>query len=136
MTVAYCFKGNGISGGVVGENYGILRRCDTGATVFGAESAGGIVGVNEGGLIEYCTFVASAAVVAESGVAGGAVGIMNEGTIRRTYCNILKVFRFSDFLLILSMLLKLPEVLSGKQQMRRLASVIRLTDLVAAFILH
>ena len=92
LTVAYCFKGNGISGGVVGENYGILRRCDTGATVFGAESAGGIVGVNEGGLIEYCTFVASAAVVAESGVAGGAVGIMNEGTIRRTYCNIFEGF--------------------------------------------
>lgn len=92
LTVAYHFVGNGIIGGIVGENYGTVRRCDTGATVFGEEAAGGIVGVNENGLIEYCTFVASAAVVANSGVAGGAVGIMNGGTIKRTYCNIFEGF--------------------------------------------
>lgn len=92
FTVAYRFNGNGIIGGIVGENYGTVRRCDASASVFGSESAGGIAGVNENGLIEYCTFVASAAVEAESGVAGGAVGIMNGGTIRRTYCNIFEGF--------------------------------------------
>lgn len=85
-------NGNSITGGIVGDNYGAISRCNNTGAVSGTGTAGGIAGNNYGAgdgpdsIVENCY---NTGAVSGSGDVGGVVG-HNNNSNENTYISTVK----------------------------------------------
>lgn len=76
----------GTLGGLVGRSEGgRISRCSTSVIATGGSETGGLVGVNDQGIVEYCTVRSTVMCYTGPSSAGGLVGLNDGGTIANCY---------------------------------------------------